>query len=116
MATLNQYWQTDILLPGTSEPLALNTLVLGIKNREKEYYAKLPTSYLERLFKIRELPDTASRVRYIFHLFFPTPENLRWRYNLSSKWLIIPYYFVHFLFTWKKFFTGLWYRVLYHPQ
>jgi len=116
VATLNQYWQADILLPGTSEPIALNTLMLGIKDREKEYYANLPTSYLERLFKIRELPDTASRVRYIFHLFFPTPENLRWRYNLSSKWLIIPYYFVHFLFTWKKFFTGLWYRVLYHPQ
>ena len=116
VATLNQYWQADIPLPGIPEPLALNTLMLGIKDRKKEYYSKLPTGYIKRLWEIRRLPDITSQIRYLFHLFFPTPENLRWRYNLSSSWLIIPYYFIHLLFTWKKFFTGLWYHVLYHPH
>jgi hypothetical protein len=128
IATLNHYWQTNIPLPIASEPIALipspiasepialDVLVLGKQDRQKEYYTKLPTSYLERFLKIKELPNTNSQLRYLFHLFFPTPENLRWRYNLSSRWLIIPYYFIHLLFTWKKFFTGLWYRVLYHPK
>jgi hypothetical protein len=116
VATLNQYWQAHIPLPIASEPIALNTLMLGIKDREKEYYANLPVSYMKRLFIFKQLPDAKSRLSYLFHLFFPTRENLCWRYNLSSRWLIIPYYFIHLLFTWKKFFTGLWYRVLYHPQ
>jgi hypothetical protein len=116
MATLNQYWQTDIPLDGTQEPLALNTLVLEIKNREKEYYANLPTNYMKRLFSFKQLPDAKSHLSYLFHLFFPTPENLRFRYGLSSKWLIIPYYFVHIFYTCKKFFTGLWYQILFHSQ
>ena len=116
MATLNQYWQADIPLPGTSEPIALNTLMLGIKDRQKEYYANLPTSYMKRLFSFKQLPDTKSRLSYLFHLFFPTRENLRWRYNLSSKWSIIPYYLVHIFYTCKKFFTGLWYQILFHSQ
>jgi len=115
-ATLNHYWQTDIPLPGTPEPIALNILVSGVKDRQKQYYANIPTSYLGRLFKIRELPDTASQIRYIFHLFFPTPENLRFRYGLSEKSLITPYYLLHLFVTLKKVFLGLWYRVLYHPQ
>jgi hypothetical protein len=116
MATLNQYWQTRIPLPITSKPIALNVLVQGVEDRQKEYYAKLPTSYLERLMKIRELPDTTSQVRYALRLFFPTPENLRWRYNLSSKWSVVPYYFFHLFFTLRKFFTGLWYELVYHAQ
>jgi hypothetical protein len=115
-ATLNHYWQAGIPLPMASEPLALNILLLGIKDRQKQYYAKLPTGYIKRLLKIRELPDTTSRVRYLLRLFFPARENLRFRYNLSSGWLIIPYYFIHFLLIWKKFFTGLWYQILFHPK
>ena len=110
VATLNQYWQADILLPGTSEPIALNTLMLGIKDREKEYYANLPTSYLERLFKIRELPNNTSKARYLFHLFFPTRKNLRWRYNLSSKDSLASYYILHLIFTIKKILKGLWHQ------
>jgi hypothetical protein len=116
MATLNQYWQADIPLPGTSEPIALNILLLGIQDRQKQYYANIPTSYLDRLFKIRELPDTKSRLSYLFHLFFPTRENLCWRYNLSSRWSIVPYYFLHPFFTLRKFLTGLWYELVYHPH
>jgi hypothetical protein len=116
MATLNQYWQTDIPLPGPSEPIALNTLMLGIKDREKEYYSKLPTGYIKRLWEIRRLPDITSQIRYLFHLFFPTRKNLRWRYNLSSRWSIVPYYFFHPFFTLRKFLTGLWHQFLYHPQ
>lgn len=116
VATLNQYWQTGIPLPMASEAIALNILVQGVKDPQKEYYAKLPTSYLERLMKLRKLPDKTSQVRYALHLFFPTRENLRWRYNLSSKWPIIPYYFIHLIFTCKKFFTGLWYQISYHPS
>jgi len=116
MATLDQYWQTGIPLPVTSEPLALNILVEGVEDRQKQYYAKLPTGYFERFLKIRELPDTTSQIRYLFHLFFPTRENLRWRYNLSSRWSIIPYYFLHLFFTLRKFLTGLWYELVYHTH
>jgi len=75
IATLNQYWQTRIPLPITSKPIALNVLVQGAEDRQKEYYAKLPASYLERLMRLRKLPDKASQVRYALHLFFPSPEN-----------------------------------------
>jgi hypothetical protein len=116
MATLNHYWQTNIPLPIVSEPIALPILLQGIKNREKEYYTKLPSSYLERLSQVRKLPDIASQVRYLLHLFFPTPENLRWRYHLSSKWSMVPYYFLHLFFTSRKFFTGLWYELVYRTH
>ena len=115
MATLNHYWQAGIPLPIAPGPLALHFLVLGEEDREKRSYANLPAGYLNRLLKIRELPDVASQVRYALHLFFPTPENLRFRYNLSSRWSIIPYYFLHPFFTLRKFLTGLWYQLLYHP-
>ncbi len=116
IATLNHQWQADIPLKEGVKHIDLETLILGIKQRQKQYYAKLPASYLERLLKLRKLPDKTSQVRYLLHLFFPTQENLRWRYSLSSKWLIIPYYLVHFLYTCKKFFTGLWYQISYHPS
>jgi hypothetical protein len=116
IATLNHYWQTGIPLPGTPEPLALHILVVGVKDRQKQYCAKIPRLYIKRLFRTRDLPDTASRVRYLSHLFFPTQENIRWRYNLSSKKPIAPYYFVHLLVTCKKFLTGLWHQLLLHTQ
>ncbi len=116
MATLNQYWQALIPLPIDSEPITLNTLMLGIKDRQKEYYAKLPAGYLNRLLKTRELPDVASQFRYALHLFFPTPKNLRWRYNLSGKSLIMPYYLLHLFVTLKKVSLGFWYKLLSHPQ
>ncbi len=116
MATLNQYWQTNIPLPVTSEPIALNILVSGIKDREKEYYANLPASYGERLSQVRRLPNVSSQFRYALRLFFPTRENLRWRYGLSSKWSVVPYYFLHLFFTLKKFLTGLCHQILFHPK
>ncbi len=116
IATLNHYWQALIPLPVTSEPLALNSLVLGIKDRQKEYYTNLPASYLERFLKIRELPNVSSQLHYALHLFFPTRENLRWRYNLSSKWSVVPYYFLHLFFTSRKFFIGLWYELVYRAH
>jgi hypothetical protein len=116
IAILNHYWKTEIPSAEEVAPLDISTLVLGVKHREKNYYANLPTSYINRLFKIRELPNTSSRIHYFFHLFFPTRENLRWRYNLSSKKTTLPYYFIHFLLIWKKFLTGLYYQLLYHAQ
>ena len=116
MATLNNYWQAGIPLPIAPEPLALNILLLGEEDLEKRCYANLPTGYLNRLLKIRELPSVASQVRYALHLFFPTQENLRWRYGLSSKWSVVPYYFFHLFFTLRKFLTGLWYELVYHPH
>jgi hypothetical protein len=116
IATLNQYWQALIPLPIAYEPIALNTLMLGIRDRQKEYYANLPTSYMKRLFSFKQLPDTKSRLSYLFHLFFPTRENLRWRYNLSGKTLITPYYLLHLFVTFKKIFLGFWYKLLFHPQ
>ncbi|MEW6375280.1 MAG: nucleotidyltransferase family protein [Thermodesulfobacteriota bacterium] len=110
MATLNHFWQADIPLIEKAKPIDLKTLVLGVEDRQKQYYANLPKSYMRRFWQMRKLPDIASQIRYLFHLFFPARENLRWRYNLSSKWSIIPYYFIHLLLTWKKFLTGVWYQ------
>jgi len=116
VSTLNHYWQAGIPLPIAPEPLALHILVLGEEDREKRCYANLPARYLNRLLKMRELPNIFSRIRYLFHLFFPTRKNLRWRYNLSSKWSTGPYYFLHLFFTLRKFLTGLYHQLLYHPQ
>ena len=116
IATLNHYWQTDIPLAEKTGPIELNTLVLGIKDREKEYYSKLPTGYIKRLWEIRRLPDITSQIRYLFHLFFPTRENLRWRYNLSGKSLIMPYYLLHLFVTFKKIFLGFWHKLSFHSQ
>ena len=110
MATLNHYWQAGIPLPIAQEPLALNILALGEEDWEKRSYANLPAGYLSRLLKTRELPNVASQVHYALHLFFPTQENLRWRYGLSSKWFVVPYYFFHLFFTLRKFLTGLWHQ------
>ncbi len=113
MATLNHYWQTEIPVATEVAPFDFQTVVLGIKDREKQFYAKLPESYIDRFLQFRKLPHGASQFRYILHLFFPTQKNLRWRYSLSSKWSIMPYYFVHIIYTCKKFFTGFWYQILY---
>jgi len=110
MATLNQYWKAGIPLIEKAKPINLQTLLLGIEDREKQCYANIPTGYIKRLFKIRELPNNTSKARYLFHLFFPTRENLRFRYNLSSRWSIVPYYFLHPFFILRKFLTGLWYQ------
>jgi hypothetical protein len=115
IATLNQYWQAGAPFINESKPIDLQVLVQGKQDREKEYYTNLPASYLERLMKLRKLPDKTSQVRYALHLFFPTRNNLRWRYNLSSKWSILPYYLVHLFLTSRKFIKGLWYQGLCHP-
>jgi hypothetical protein len=116
MATLNHYWQTEIPLVTGVAPLDLQTVVLGVQDRDKQFYAKLPASYIDRFLQVRKLPHAGSKFRYICHLFFPTPDNLRWRYGLSSSWSIIPFYFFHIIYTCKKFFTGLWYQILFHPK
>ena len=110
MATLNQYWQAEIPLAEEPVPIDINTLVCGVEQREKNYYANLPPRYIKCFLKIRELPGAASRIRYALHLFFPAQENLRGRYGLSSKWSVVPYYFFHFFFILGKFLKGLWYQ------
>ncbi len=116
IATLNHYWGAVSLVTEKAIPLDLHTLVLGIKNRQKQYYAKLPARYFKHLLKIRMLPDIVSQFRYLFHTFFPTRENLRFRYHLSSKKAILPYYLIHLLFLSRKFFKGLWQQLLFHTQ
>jgi len=116
IATLNQYWQADVPYIDESNPIDLQVLVEGKQNREKEYYANLPASYIGRFLQVRRLPHAASKFRYIRHLIFPTEDNLRWRYNLSSKWFIAPYYFLHPFFTLRKFLTGLWYELVYRTD
>jgi len=112
VATLNHYWQAGIPLPIAQEPLALNMLVLGEEDREKRFYANLPAGYLNRLLKSRELPDTTSQIRYLFNLFFPNRENLRWRYGLSSEESLTAYYLLHPLLILRNFSKGLWFRLI----
>jgi len=47
---------------------------------------------LERVAAVSELPDLASRVRYLFRLAFPTAEHLRWRYRIPKGRSVTPYY------------------------
>jgi hypothetical protein len=115
-ATLNQYWKADIPLTEKAVPLDLQTLVLGVEDQNKHHYAAIPVGYIKRLFEMRALPDIPSRVRHMLHIFFPTRQNLRWRYNISSKRSILPYYFLHLFVIFRKFFIGLWHQFLYHPR
>jgi hypothetical protein len=111
VATLNRYWKVDIPLKEKTESIDLETLVLGVEDQKKYYYAKIPAGYIKRLYQTRELPSILSKLRYLLHLFFPTRENLRSRYAPAGK-SILPYYFFHLLVQCRKFFMGLWYQSL----
>jgi hypothetical protein len=116
LATLNHYWHTDIPVTEKAIPIDLQTLVVGVKDWQKKYYSNLPASYLERLLKLRELPSKTSQVRYLFHLLFPTPKNLRWRYGLSQGVSLAPYYILHPILTFKKFVIGVWHQIIFKTQ
>jgi hypothetical protein len=111
IATLNQYWTTEIALAKKANPLDLHTLVSGVEDQKKHYYSKIPAGYIKRLCQTRKLPGTLSKLRYFLHLFFPARENLRSRYAPTGK-SILPYYSLHFFVQCRKVFMGLWYQFL----
>jgi len=113
---MNHYWQADIPLADEVRPLNLQTLVLGAEDQEKHYYSNIPADYIKRLSLVRDLPDTLSRIRYVFHLLFPSQENVRRRFNLSSTRSAVPYYLPHILQICRKFLVGLWCRFFYHAE
>jgi hypothetical protein len=116
IATMNHYWQAGIPLADEVRPLNLQTLVLGVENQKKHYHSRIPADYIKRLLLTRDLPDTPSRIRYVLHLLFPSQENLRRRFNLPSTRSTVPYYLPYILLICRRFFLGLWYRILYRAE
>ncbi len=114
IATMNHYWHAGIPLEGEVNPLDVRTLVFGAEDKEKQYHSNIPADYIKRLLLARDLPDTLSRIRYVLHLLFPSQENLRRRFKLPSTRSAVPYYLPFILLICRRFFVGLWYRLLDH--
>jgi len=110
VATMNHHWQAAIPLPGEAKPLGLGTLLSGAGTRGKNGYSRVPGDPIERLLLVRQLPDAASRIRYVFHLVLPPQENLRRRFNLPPTRSAVPYYLPYILVTSGRLATGLWHR------
>jgi hypothetical protein len=87
--TLEAQWGLAIPgLPGGVEPLPLESLASG----SCPDLAGPASRGLERVAAASELPDLASRCRYLFRLAFPTPDHLRWRYRLPEGANVSTYY------------------------
>jgi hypothetical protein len=90
LRTLQEHWALPVPgLPGGVMPLSAETLVTGSCPDPAGPAAR----GVERVSAVNELPDLASRCRYLFHLVFPTAEHLRWRYRLREGVSVAPYYF-----------------------
>lgn len=87
--TLQEHWGLPIPgLPTGAEPLSLTALATGSCPDLSG-----PTNRsLERVAAASELPDLASRCRYLFRLAFPEPDHLRWRYRLPEDANVSAYY------------------------
>jgi hypothetical protein len=116
IAAMNHHWQAGIPMADEIRPLNLQTLVLGAEDQEKHYYSNIPADYIKRLLLTKDLPDTPSRIRYVLHLVFPSPENLRRRFRLPSTRSTVPYYLPFILLICRSFLVGLWYRFFYHAE
>lgn len=89
MATLRHYWGAAALEPpGNAAPLP-PSVVLASPHRLD---ATIATAFSRRIALARELPDLPSRLRYLFRLAFPTPEHIRYRYDLPEGAFLGGYY------------------------
>lgn len=87
--TLEAHWA--LVIPGLrsgAAPLSREVLAIG----SSPDHAGPAHRSLERVAAVSELPDLASRVRYLFRLLFPTAEHLRWRYRIPEGRSVTPYY------------------------
>ena len=106
-ATLNHHWQAGIPVSEKGAPFDLGELIPKEEELQKGVIQRVPRGFLHRLSKARELPDFGGKVRFLFHIFFPTRENLYWRYALSGDKTITLYYLFHLSYIGKRFFSGV---------
>ena len=107
VATLNHHWQAGIPISEEVSPLDLGELIPKEEELQRSAIQRVPAGFFNRLSKARELPDVAAKMRFLFHIFFPTRENLYWRYGLSREKSMRSYYLLHLSTISKKFFSGL---------
>jgi hypothetical protein len=107
-ATLNAYWQAGIpLVPADAAPIPLERLFATDADHALASEAAIPSAYLERLARLRALPDTTARIRYLVNLAFPTAEGLRYRYALPPAASVLPYRILHPIRTTWKLLRGI---------
>jgi hypothetical protein len=108
LATLQSTWGLAVPgLPAGAAPLPASVLVHGAPGAADEQAGRLPSIYMDRLKRARQLPDRAARARYLFRLVFPTPENLRHRYAIAPGHPVAPYYARHPLVLAGRLARGL---------
>ncbi|MGC8833941.1 MAG: nucleotidyltransferase domain-containing protein [Armatimonadota bacterium] len=121
MATIKNIWNLDIPgLPESAPALDTGTLIGGsvplymrdLMAPEGEYTQRSSAvetlrRYWKRITLAGVLPDRSSRLRYLFHLIFPVPENMRHRYKIPEGRSVAPYYLIHPFVLVKNFFAGL---------
>jgi len=101
--TLQEQWALPVPgLPGGVMSLSAETLVTGSCPDPAGPAAR----GVERVAAVNELPDLASRCRYLFRLVFPTPEHLRWRYRLREGSSVAPYYLRYPLDRLRRLISG----------
>jgi hypothetical protein len=107
VATLNYHWQAGIPVLDNVEPFDLRELIPKEEELQKNAIQRVPGGFLHRLSKTRELPDLAAKMRFLFHIFIPTRENLYWRYGSSDNKTITSYYLFHLSYICSRFFSGV---------
>ena len=107
VATLNHHWQAGIPVSEEVKPLDLRELIQKEEELQKSVIQRVPRGFLHRFSKVRELPDIAAKMRFLFRIFFPTRENLYWRYGFSQGRSILSYQLLPISTITKRFFNGL---------
>ena len=106
VATLNHHWQAGILDSEKGAPFDLGELIPREEELQKSAIQGVPAGFLHRLSKARELPGFGAWMRFVFRIFFPTCENLYWRYGFSEGRSILSYQLLHISTITKRFFNG----------
>ena len=122
MATVGHNWNLNIpnlpkdaltlnadTLIGGAVPLHLRELMApeGLYYRKGHPIADVFRRYWNRVSLAGALSNRSSRFRYLFHILFPVPENMRHRYKIPEGRPVAPYYLIHPFVLVKNFFVGL---------
>ena len=107
-AAVDECCSVTIPLPEYSRALDLRRLVSVPQETTRliNAYRTYPRGCLIRLSRVNQLPDLSSRFRYVFYLFFPRPENMRYRYRLAPERAVWPFYFYHLFIRSARFLVS----------
>jgi len=107
-AAMNAYWQAGIpAVPASARPVSLGRL-LGCEPLDPlRNAAVVPRAYAERVARMRSLSGMGPKVHYLWALVFPSPANLRTRYDLPADAFLPPQYALHMCRTGWKLVRGV---------